>query len=36
MITVPSPVQAQLGDAVSIIADSDFWERWNTLVDVCV
>ncbi|KAF2229374.1 Cse1-domain-containing protein [Viridothelium virens] len=33
MITVPPTIQAQLGDAVSVIADSDFWERWDTLVD---
>lgn len=34
MISVPSGIQTQLGEAVSAIADSDFWERWNTLVDV--
>lgn len=34
MITVPPPIQAQLGDAISVIADSDFWEQWDTLVDV--
>jgi len=34
MITVPPQIQAQLGDAISVIADSDFWERWDTLVDV--
>ena len=34
MISVPSGIQTQLGEAVSVIADSDFWERWNTLVDV--
>lgn len=34
MITVPPAIQAQLGEAVSIIADSDFPERWDTLVDV--
>ncbi|KAI9838217.1 MAG: importin-alpha export receptor [Sclerophora amabilis] len=33
MISVPPRIQSQLGDAVSIIADSDFWERWDTLVD---
>ncbi|OJD23229.1 hypothetical protein ACJ73_05416 [Blastomyces percursus] len=33
MISVPAGIQAQLGEAVSIIADSDFWERWDTLVD---
>ena len=36
MISVPSSIQAQLGDAISVIADSDFWERWDTLVDVGV
>lgn len=34
MISVPSGIQSQLGEAVSAIADSDFWERWDTLVDV--
>lgn len=34
MISVPSGIQSQLGEAVSVIADSDFWERWDTLVDV--
>lgn len=34
MISMPPSIQAQLGDAVSVIADSDFWERWDTLVDV--
>jgi len=34
MISVPSSMQAQLGDAISVIADSDFWQRWDTLVDV--
>ncbi|OCK79588.1 Cse1-domain-containing protein [Lepidopterella palustris CBS 459.81] len=33
MTSVPSNMQAQLGEAVSVIADSDFWERWDTLVD---
>lgn len=33
MISVPPNIQAQLGEAVSIIADSDFYERWDTLVD---
>lgn len=32
MISAPPSIQAQLGDAISIIADSDFWERWDTLV----
>lgn len=35
MISVPSNIQYQLGDAIGVIADSDFWEKWNTLVDVC-
>lgn len=34
MISVPAGIQTQLGEAVSVIADSDFWERWDTLVDV--
>nr|POF11452.1 importin alpha re-exporter [Quercus suber] len=33
MVKVPSNIQAQLGDAISVIADSDFWQRWDTLVD---
>lgn len=33
MVKVPPTIQAQLGDAISVIADSDFWERWDTLVD---
>ncbi|KAL9106794.1 MAG: hypothetical protein Q9227_008216 [Pyrenula ochraceoflavens] len=33
MVVVPSKIQAQLGEAISVIADSDFWERWPTLVD---
>lgn len=32
MIVCPATIQTQLGEAISIIADSDFWERWNTLV----
>jgi exportin-2 (importin alpha re-exporter) len=34
MISVPSSIQAQLGETISVIADSDFWVRWDTLVDV--
>lgn len=34
MISVPKAIQSQLGEAVSMIADSDFYERWDTLVDV--
>ncbi|RDW70293.1 Cse1-domain-containing protein [Coleophoma crateriformis] len=33
MIMVPGSVQSQLGEAISVIADSDFWRRWDTLVD---
>ncbi|KAJ5563990.1 Importin alpha re-exporter [Penicillium frequentans] len=33
MISVPPSIRTQLGEAVSVIADSDFWERWDTLVD---
>lgn len=33
MVSVPANLQAQLGEAISVIADSDFWERWDTLVD---
>ncbi|KOS18488.1 Importin alpha re-exporter [Escovopsis weberi] len=31
MISSPPNIQSQLGDAISIIADSDFWVRWDTL-----
>lgn len=31
MISCPAAIQSQLGEAISIIADSDFWERWDTL-----
>lgn len=34
MIACPPNVQAQLGEAVSVIADSDFWRRWDTLTQV--
>lgn len=34
MISSPPTIQTQLGEAISIIADSDFWERWDTLVKV--
>ena len=36
MISVPASIQAQLGETISVIADSDFWTRWDTLVDVRV
>lgn len=36
MIRSPPSIQTQLGEAISIIADSDFWERWDTLIpDLC-
>lgn len=34
MISLPPNLQVQLGEATSIIAESDFFERWDTLVDV--
>jgi exportin-2 (importin alpha re-exporter) len=33
MTTVPLNIQNQLGDAISTIADSDFYEKWDGLVD---
>lgn len=33
MTSVPPAIQTQLGEAISVIADSDFWTRWDTLVD---
>lgn len=36
MIASPSNVQTQLGEAISVIADSDFWRRWDTLTQVRV
>ena len=35
MMSVPPNIQSQIGEAVSVIADSDFWERWSTLMEVC-
>ncbi|KAL1884176.1 hypothetical protein VTK73DRAFT_5312 [Phialemonium thermophilum] len=32
MISSPPNIQTQLGEAISIIADSDFWRRWDTLI----
>ncbi|KAI2473802.1 putative mportin-alpha export receptor [Annulohypoxylon bovei var. microspora] len=32
MIACPATIQTQLGEAISLIADSDFWDRWDTLV----
>ncbi|KAF2263655.1 Cse1-domain-containing protein [Lojkania enalia] len=32
MVSVPPNLQSQLGEAISVIADSDFWQRWDTLV----
>ncbi len=34
MISSPPTIQSQLGEAISLIADSDFWERWDTLTKV--
>ncbi|KAG6001996.1 hypothetical protein E4U54_000965 [Claviceps lovelessii] len=36
MISSPSNVQKQLGEAISVIADSDFWRRWETLTQELV
>ncbi|KAL5115817.1 importin-alpha export receptor [Pleosporales sp. CAS-2024a] len=33
MVAVPPSLQAQLGEAIAAIAESDFWARWDTLVD---
>ncbi len=33
MIICPASIQTQLGETISIIADSDFWVRWDTLVE---
>ncbi|KAF2647507.1 Cse1-domain-containing protein [Lophiostoma macrostomum CBS 122681] len=33
MVAVPANLQAQLGEAISVIAESDFWQKWDTLVD---
>ncbi|KAI9049173.1 hypothetical protein LZ554_007020 [Drepanopeziza brunnea f. sp. 'monogermtubi'] len=33
MITVPASIQSQLGETISVIADSDFWTKWDSLVD---
>lgn len=34
MTTAKPNIQFQLGEAIAVIADSDFWERWDALVDV--
>ena len=36
MISSPPAIQSQLGEAISLIADSDFWEKWDTLTQVCL
>jgi exportin-2 (importin alpha re-exporter) len=36
MVSVAPGLQAVLGEAISTIAESDFYERWESLVDVCV
>ncbi|KAK7204939.1 Cse1-domain-containing protein [Myxozyma melibiosi] len=33
MISLQGPTQIQLGEAISIMADSDFPDRWTTLID---
>ncbi|KAG6994024.1 carbon-nitrogen hydrolase [Physcia stellaris] len=33
MTSVPPNIQSQLGEAIGIIAESDFYEKWDTLVD---
>jgi len=33
MVSVPPNLQSQLGEAISAIAESDFWQKWDTLVD---
>ena len=33
MASVTPAIQTQLGEAISLIADSDFWENWETLMD---
>ncbi|KAJ0114953.1 importin alpha re-exporter [Diaporthe amygdali] len=32
MILSPPNIQTQLGEAISVIADYDFWKRWDTLI----
>lgn len=36
MTSVSTNIQSQLGEAIGIIAESDFYEKWDTLVDVSV
>ncbi|KAG6026777.1 hypothetical protein E4U19_002414 [Claviceps sp. Clav32 group G5] len=36
MISSPPSIQKQLGEAISVIADSDFWRRWETLTQQLV
>jgi exportin-2 (importin alpha re-exporter) len=36
MTSVQPSIQVQLGEAISLIAESDFYERWDTLVDELV
>lgn len=36
MIMSPANIQTQLGEAISVIADSDFWTRWDTLIPVSI
>lgn len=34
MVSVPPSLQVQLGEAIGQIAQYDFYEQWDTLVDV--
>ena len=36
MTSAKPSIQFQLGEAIAVIADSDFWVRWDTLVDVSI
>ena len=33
MISCPPNIQSQLGEAISLIADTDFHQKWDTLID---
>lgn len=35
MIQAPPTIQTQLGEAVNVIADTDFPQDWTNLLDVC-
>lgn len=36
MITVPDKLQLQISDALSLIAESDFPEKWESLLPVSI